>query len=110
MTAGKLSSHDCASLGNRITQRIQSWMSKSLSYARGVQTINSVLFSMSNYWCSVFILPKKVVHLVKQKCCTFLWSGFDRLKGLAKISWGTVCLPKAEGGALMLSSSVTRNN
>ncbi|PKI62164.1 hypothetical protein CRG98_017537 [Punica granatum] len=63
-----------------------------------VQLINSVLFSMANYWCHHFILPKKVIKLVHQKCRSFLWKGLEQHAGGNNINWETVCLPKAEGG------------
>ncbi|PKI34170.1 hypothetical protein CRG98_045449 [Punica granatum] len=63
-----------------------------------VQLINSVLFSMASYWCYDFILPKKVIKLVQQKCQSFLWKGLEQHAGGGKISWETICLPKVEGG------------
>ncbi|PKI44067.1 hypothetical protein CRG98_035529 [Punica granatum] len=72
LVSGKLSSKNCEALTERILKRIRSWSVKHLSYAGRVQLINSVLFSMANYWCTHFILPKKVVKLVQQQCKSFL--------------------------------------
>ncbi|XP_031385414.1 uncharacterized protein LOC116199255 isoform X1 [Punica granatum] len=37
-----------------------------------IQLIDSVLLRMASYWCANFILPKKVVQLVHQRCRAFL--------------------------------------
>lgn len=44
----------------------------------------------------MFILPKKVIRLLKQKFNQFLWCG-NGSKAKAKVSWDKVCCPK-EGG------------
>ena len=60
----KLTMRDCSSLIEKITTRIICWSSKLLSYAGRVQLIRSVLFSMQNYWCRNFLLPKGVLNKV----------------------------------------------
>ncbi|PKI71887.1 hypothetical protein CRG98_007746 [Punica granatum] len=97
LVSGKLSLKNCKALMERIVKRIRSWSVKHLSYACRVQLINSVLFSMANYWCSHFILPKKVIKLVQQKYRSFLWKSLEQHTGGGNVSWETVCLPKAEG-------------
>ncbi|PKI39090.1 hypothetical protein CRG98_040514 [Punica granatum] len=62
-----------------------------------VQSINSILFNMTSYWCSHFILPKKVIKLVQQKCKSFLWKGLEQHTCKGKVSWETVCLSKTKG-------------
>ncbi|PKI53937.1 hypothetical protein CRG98_025639 [Punica granatum] len=84
LVSGKFSSKNCEALTERIVKRIKSCSVKHLSYASRVQLINSVLFSMANYWCCHFILPKKVIKLVKQKCRSFLWKGLDKHAGGSK--------------------------
>ncbi|GKV25846.1 hypothetical protein SLEP1_g35229 [Rubroshorea leprosula] len=55
--------------------RINSWSSKYLSFAGRLQLISSVLQGITNFWCSVFILPKRVITAVEAKCSAFLWKG-----------------------------------
>jgi hypothetical protein len=93
----RLSSSDCECLVNRITARIDSWLVKNLSFAGQLQLPSSVLLSMQVFWAKVFILPKRVIHLIEQKLNRFLWSGSDS-KAHAKVAWSKVCLPKREGG------------
>lgn len=47
---------------------------------------------------SAFILPKGCIKLIESLCSKFLWSGSIDKKGIAKIAWTIVCLPKDEGG------------
>jgi len=93
----RLSSSDCECLVNRITARIDSWLVKNLSFAGRLQLLSSVLLSMQVFWAKVFIMPKRVIHLIEQKLNRFLWSGSDS-KAHAKVAWSKVCLPKREGG------------
>ncbi|GJQ93150.1 hypothetical protein Tco_0004289 [Tanacetum coccineum] len=50
------------------------------------------LFSMHVYWSSMFILPTRVLLDIEQLMHGFLW------KGISKVAWEVVCLPKVEGG------------
>ncbi|XP_050222198.1 uncharacterized protein LOC126672293 [Mercurialis annua] len=97
VTTRLLKTH-CNELINRITYRVSSWSSKSLSYAGRIQLINSVLMSMQIYWCSVFLLPKAVIQGVEAVCRNFLWNNqnTDRKGGL--VSWKKICCNKCFGG------------
>ncbi|PKI40699.1 hypothetical protein CRG98_038954 [Punica granatum] len=81
LVSGKLSSKSCEAPTERIVKRLRSWSTKYLSYASRVQLIRSVLFGMASYWCSHFILPKKVIMLEQQKCRSFLWKGLEQHTG-----------------------------
>ena len=60
----RLSHRDCQPLLDKIIARIQSWISRSLSYARRLQLISSVLYSIQTYWCSLFIIPKYTISKI----------------------------------------------
>lgn len=51
-----------------------------------------------NFWLSAFLLPKGCIRAIEALCSRFLWSGNLEKRGIAKMSWSTVCLPKKEGG------------
>jgi hypothetical protein len=55
------------------------------------------LCSLQVFWTQVFVLPKKIIHLLEQKLNRFLWYGLD-VKAKAKVSWEKICVPKKEGG------------
>ena len=94
----RLSAADCTLLIEKITARINCWTSKLLSYAGRLQLIQSVLFSIQNYWCRQFILFKGMIKVINQKCSRFFWKGNDTPLRGARVSWMDICYPKAEGG------------
>ena len=98
----RLNQSDCQPLLDKIMTRIQSWTSRSLSYAGRLQLISSVLYSIQMYWCSLFIIPKYTITKIEQILSRFLWSGSLGNSHRAKIKWETVCLPKEEEGGLGL--------
>lgn len=98
LISGKLRAQDCAPLVEKITARVHQWATRFLSYAGRLQLIHSVLTSMYNYWCSIFILPKKVIKDVERICNAFLWKGKEEVAIGANVSWSTICKPKMEGG------------
>src|SRR3954467_8412272 len=61
LISGRLSFTDCKPLIDKITQRIRSWGVKKLSFAGRIQLIQSVVQGITQYWCTHFILPKKVL-------------------------------------------------
>src|SRR4051812_38133120 len=63
---------DCAPIIDKITARIKAWSSRFLSFAGRLQLINSILTTLYQYWCSIFLLPKKVIKSIEQLCCSFL--------------------------------------
>ena len=73
----KLTANDCAPLVEKITARIKGWVAKSLTYVGHLQLIQSVLFSVSNYWCMDFLLPKGVRKKINQIYFAFFWKGTD---------------------------------
>ena len=94
----RLTKNDCAPLVERITARIKGWAVKFLSFAGRLQLIQSVLFSVYNYWCRNFILPKGVLKRINQLCAAFYWNGNDTAAKGARVRWNDVCRPKNEGG------------
>jgi hypothetical protein len=94
----RLNAADCSVLLEKIASRIDSWLSKRLSFAGRLQLITSVLYSIQVYWSSIFILPKSILHAIEQKFNRFLWNGKDAGVAKAKVSWKMLCLPKKEGG------------
>ncbi|CAN0889477.1 LINE-1 reverse transcriptase homolog [Linum grandiflorum] len=98
LISGRLSNRDCDVLTARITARISGWRVKTLSYAGRLQLVTSVLTTMSQYWMSVILLPKSVIHAVEKLCSDFLWKVTDGERKKARVAWKHVALPKSEGG------------
>jgi hypothetical protein len=57
--------------------RINSWISKKLSFAGRLQLLNSILYNIQVYWTGIFILPKKIIKAIEQKFNMFLWNEKD---------------------------------
>ncbi|GLT48179.1 hypothetical protein SLA2020_218200 [Shorea laevis] len=98
LITGRLTDAALKPLILKITDRINSWTSRHLSFAGRLQLITSVFQGITNFWCSVFILPKKVIKSVEAICSAFLWKGRATDARGAKVSWEIVCKPKVEGG------------
>lgn len=82
----------------KITTKIRANPTRHLSYACRLQIINSVLFSLHNFWGSVFILPQSVLSEVDRKCREFLWGSTTEKKKILLVAWDKVCRPKKQGG------------
>lgn len=89
---------DCDALIDKVAARIESWLSKNLTFASRLQLISSVLYILQVYWTSIFILPKKVIRMLEQKLNRLRWSGNANNQAQAKVAWNYVCVPKQEGG------------
>lgn len=94
----KLRPQDYQPLIDKVLSRIASWIVKHLSFAVRLQLIQSVLFSIVNFWSSIFPLPKSCLERLESICNAFLWSGAPNSSRGAKISWISVCSPKKKGG------------
>ncbi|KAL0302152.1 UNVERIFIED_CONTAM: hypothetical protein Scaly_3040900 [Sesamum calycinum] len=108
LITSKLSLADCAPLILKIEARIAGWNQLNLTYAGRTQLIKSVLSSIHQYWCSVFILPKGVIKTIDAKLRNFLWRGGTE-RGGYKVAWEQVCKPTAKGG-LGIRNIQTMNN
>lgn len=98
LTTKTMTRSDYEPLVDKIRGRLLSWSSKSLSFAGRLQLIKSVISSISNFWCSVFRLPKRCFEIIESMCGAFLWSGSPNDHNKAKVSWEEICYPKEEGG------------
>ena len=94
----RLSERDCIPLVDKITARINHWAVKTLSYVGRFRLIQSVIFSIQNYWSRHFLLPKSVLKKINQLCSSFFWKGNSNTAQGTRVSWNSICHPKDEGG------------
>lgn len=64
---------NCKVLVERISNKVNDWKNKSLSFAGRLQLINAVLSSMLVYWSSVFILPFSITKQIEKIIRGVLW-------------------------------------
>ncbi|XP_048612851.1 uncharacterized protein LOC125586954 [Brassica napus] len=94
----KLSLANCEPLIQQIKNKVNSWSARSLSFAGRLLLINTVIAGISNFWCSIFTIPKKCIKLINSICGANLWKGTTEGHHSARVSWETVTLSKEEGG------------
>ena len=102
----KLKISEYSPLVNKVTKCFRAWSVKTLSFAGRLQLLRTVIFGIINFWCSAFMLPKGCIKIIESLCSRFLWSGNIERRGIAKVAWSTVCLPKQEGGLGLRNLSV----
>lgn len=95
--SGRLSLNDYLPSIEKITTRIGSWEVKCFSLAGRLQLVRFVLLSIPNFLCTHFILPKKVIKIVENRCSAFLWPEKADYTNIVKVKWDTDCLPRIEG-------------
>ena len=98
LTTKTMSRSDYEPLIAKIRARFLSWTSKALAFAGRLQLINSVIASITNFWCSAFSLPQGCIDEIESMCSAFLWSGSPNISSKSKVAWEEVCKPKDEGG------------
>ncbi|XP_019258259.1 PREDICTED: uncharacterized protein LOC109236523 [Nicotiana attenuata] len=106
LSTKKLNIHQCLPLVERITERVNCWSARMLSYSGRVQLIKSVLFGIQTYWAQIFLLPKKIMKMIETICRTFLWTGSNSISGNALIAWNKICQPKVAGGLNIINMRI----
>lgn len=98
MSPKKWSKSDCFQLILKMSDRIDCWTSKKLSYAGRLELVRSVLNTLHTYWASIFLLPASILKELDQKCRTYLWGQKATGKYMALVNWERVCTSKDSGG------------
>ncbi|XP_019228498.1 PREDICTED: uncharacterized protein LOC109209643 [Nicotiana attenuata] len=106
LSAKKLNIHQCLPLVEKITERVNCWSARMLSYSGRLQLIKSVLFGIQTYWAQIFLLPKKIMKMIETICRTFLWTGSNAISRKALIAWDKICQPKIAGGLNIINMRV----
>lgn len=94
----RMNVQDYSPLIARLRTRISSWTARHLSFAGRLQLIDSVFFSITNFWMTAHRLPNQCIQEINSICAAFLWSGPVLATQKAKVAWVDVCKPKEEGG------------
>ncbi|XP_074289322.1 uncharacterized protein LOC141614477 [Silene latifolia] len=95
---GRLLRKDCRVLTDKIVRKIRGIGARKLSYAGRLVLINSVLNTFYNYWASVFLIPKFVIHQIEAICQNFLWENGTDYNRFPLVAWSDICYTKKEGG------------
>ena len=66
-------------------------------------SISSVIHTLTSFWISAFLLPKKCIRDIDSLFSAFLSSGPELSTKMAKVAWKDCCKPKEEGGLGLIS-------
>ena len=83
----RLTDRDCLPLVEKIVGKINHWSSRFLSYAGRLQLLQTVVYSIQNFWCRQFLLPKSVLKKLNKLCSSFFWKGASSSGKGARVSW-----------------------
>ena len=82
----------------RFQKRLALWKRQYLSKGERQLLIKSTLSSLSIYFVSLFVTPKRVAARLEKIQRYFLWGGGDLEKKPHLVNWSIVCLEKHNGG------------
>ena len=98
LTSKKISVADCEVLVDKMTARIRTWSSKSLSCATRLQLVSAVLMSINSYWCQLFIIPKAFIKKINAICRSYMRHADPNNNAPGNVKWENLCKPKRLGG------------
>ncbi|XP_048494320.1 uncharacterized protein LOC125494677 [Beta vulgaris subsp. vulgaris] len=97
LSSKKLNYSQCKILIDKITERAQGWVTKTLSYAGRLPLVRSGLSTMQHYWFQIFPLSKKLIRVVEAVCRKHLWTRKTLDSKKAPIAWSQFYKPRAAG-------------
>lgn len=98
LCTARITTTQCMPMFARITARMNYWTSRTLSQAGRLTLIKSIVFSMQVYYARTFILPKKLLNMVRSALRKFFWKGTMESKYQAPTSFETLERPICFGG------------
>ena len=85
-------------LVKKIERRIANWSYRFLSLGGRITLIKVVLLSIPVFWCSLILLSKSIINIIRAKIFHFLWEGSGNERNFHLASWEHIALPKTMGG------------
>ncbi|XP_026400661.1 uncharacterized protein LOC113296574 [Papaver somniferum] len=86
------------SIVEKMEQKIQRWIGKTLSQASKMVLNKATLASVASYQMSCFILPKVTTKKIASLQRDFWWGKESKYKGYYPISYSCLCKPRSKGG------------
>lgn len=106
MTSEKFVVKDYIILIDKIVGRVTHWNSRLLGYARQIQLLKSITFTVMNYWVQALPFPKVVIQKIEIICHTIMWTCDTKKSRKSPITWKTICSPKSHGLLNMIDLNV----
>ncbi|KAK9682080.1 hypothetical protein RND81_10G048700 [Saponaria officinalis] len=98
LAGGRMTVKMFDSLMDKLFKSVHHWSSLFISHSGKIQLINSVFLGTLIYWCSVFLLPKEVVHRVNKLCSSFYWGDTDSGRHIHWLRWDCFTKPRDARG------------
>lgn len=103
LTSKKLSIQHYIPLIEKIVGRVTHYSAKLPSYEGRVQLIQSVNFSIMNFWMQCLLLSKKIIQKIDIICRSFMWIGGKESCKKSLNASKQVCILKNRGGLNLIS-------
>jgi hypothetical protein len=98
LSSSKITTTQCLPLYQRITARMNLWTTRKLSQAGRLTLIKSIIFAMQVYWARMFVLPFKLIKMIRSAIMKFFWTGKTMGRYLAPIKFNSLEAPLNKGG------------
>jgi hypothetical protein len=84
---------------DKVLHKIEGWRAKTRSQASRTVLIKACAATIPSYAISTFVLLDSVCDILGRQFKNFRW-GFpkDKLHNLSLKSWGSICMPRSQGG------------
>lgn len=94
----RITTVNCLPLYEKITRKLSSWPNNKLSQSGRLTIIQSIATAMTTYWTRHYILPMKLISMIKRAMNRFLWHGDPFSTKLIPIAFSKIQIPKKHGG------------
>lgn len=103
LCSSRITTANCLPLYDKICSTMNCWANRFLSQAGRLVLIKSVISSMMVYWSMTFILPIKLINMIRNAMLRFFWTGSIHSRKIIPCSFGLMELPKNKGGLGILN-------
>lgn len=102
LVTSRISLRQCLPLYDKIIGKLDSWANRYLSQAGRLTILKTIIFSMQVYWSRTFVLPIKLIKMIRFAMMRFFWKGNTTSKFLAPIAYTCMEKPVNKGGLGLL--------
>lgn len=88
----------------KVSSKLASWKTKTLSKAGRLILINSTLLSIPRYYMQAISFPKSILNKLDSITSGFFWGSSEQSRKISWISWKNICTPKELGGLGLVSN------
>lgn len=83
---------------DKLSAKLASWKSNSLSKAGRALLIHSSLMAIPRYYMQEIHCPAAILEKIDSVCLNFFWGGNGGKRKMFRVAWKSLCRPKDLGG------------